>query len=105
MTKEKRNSPRDTRLTEVTFEHDGLSFGGRLSDLSAGGFYIDTINPLPDGTTITFRFSLPGLSQEEAVVGEGIVAWQKPFLGMGVRFTVLSDETKDKLIRYIQGGR
>ncbi|MBN1938431.1 MAG: PilZ domain-containing protein [Candidatus Aminicenantes bacterium] len=103
MTEEKREA-RTACLTEVTFDHEGMTFSGRITDLSAGGFYVDTINPLPVGALIVFRFVLPGMSAEGAVIGEARVAWQQPFQGMGVRYDWLSDEDKDKLIRFIQGG-
>ena len=100
MTEEKRDSARDTSFMDVSFEHEGLRFEGRISDLSRGGFYIDTINPLSAGSLITFWFILPGGS-EVPIAGEGRVAWQHPFLGMGVRFTWLSDEDRNQLERFL----
>ncbi len=101
MTGEKRVKPREMSLTEVSYDHDGLHFEGRISDLSEGGFYIDTINPVSEGSLITFRFSLPGEGPDIAVVGEGRVAWQRPLQGMGISFTWLSDEDRNRVKAFL----
>ena len=101
MADEKRREKRNSSLTVVVFEHAGMCFEGRISDLSEGGFYIDTINPLPEGTILFFRFSLPGSDSERAIVGEARVAWNRPFQGMGVCFTRLSDGDRDQLKQYL----
>jgi hypothetical protein len=85
----------------VSYEYEGLRLEGRISDLSMGGFYIDTINPLSAGSLITFRFNLPGGGTEVPIAGEGRVAWQRPFQGMGICFTWLSDEDRNQLIRFL----
>ena len=102
MKEDKREKPRNLSLTEVTFEHEGMSFQGRVSDLSEGGFYIDTINPLPVGTTIGFRFFLPGMGPDALIIGEGTVAWQRRHLGMGVRFIALDEESLGYVRRYLK---
>ena len=73
------------------------NFEGRLSDLSEGGFYIDTINPVPEGSIIAFRFVLVEKDGDSIIEGEGRVAWQRPFQGMGIAFTRLSDDVRDRL--------
>jgi uncharacterized protein (TIGR02266 family) len=103
MAEEKRSGPRGESIAEVSLEHEGHTFHGRIGDLSQGGFYVDTVNPLSEGARITFRFCLPGRSSEEGIVGEGVVAWQRPFQGMGIRFTWLSDEDKALLTQYLAG--
>lgn len=102
MAEEKREKPRGASLAEVSFEHLGVSFEGRIADLSEGGFFIDTLNPLPEETVITFRFHLPGAESETPLTGEGRVAWMHPFQGMGVSFTFLSDEDRERLSRYLK---
>lgn len=97
MNQEKRRSPRGARMTEIVYTHEGLHFEGRLSDLSEGGFYIDTINPIPEGSIIAFRFVLVEKDGDSIIEGEGRVAWQRPFQGMGIAFTRLSDDVRDRL--------
>jgi hypothetical protein len=89
---------------EVIFCHDEMTFNGRIEDLSEGGCYVDTINPLPEGAVIGFSFILPGSDPGRAIVGEGQVVWQKPFQGMGVRFIRMSDRDRDLLKGFVRGG-
>lgn len=98
-----RKAPRRAKSVEVTYEHEGLRFDGRISDLSIGGLFIDTLNPLPVGSIITFRFCITGRGGETAVLGEGVVAWESRFQGMGIRFTWISEEDRNKLAEYLSG--
>lgn len=84
-------------MTEIIYTHEGLHFEGRLSDLSEGGLYIDTINPVPEGSIIAFRFVLAEKDGDSIIEGEGRVAWQRPFQGMGISFTRLSDDVRGRL--------
>ncbi len=94
---EKRSSLRRLALSVVSYEHGGKQFQDRISDLSQGGLFIDNLNPLPEGSLISFRFSLPGDPSERPIIGEGRVAWQRPLQGMGVSFTRLSEVDKGRL--------
>ncbi len=88
-------------ITEVSYEHLGMHFQGRISDLSQGGFFIDTINPLAEDSIISFQFNLPGDNMGVPISGEGRVAWQRPMEGMGIRFTRLSVVSQERLISFL----
>lgn len=68
------------------------------SNVSRGGIFLATRNPLPVGTVIKMRFSLPSNSCKVEVKGK--VAWINEYKpgkknrnpGMGVEFVNLSDE-------------
>jgi uncharacterized protein (TIGR02266 family) len=98
---EKRQGPRSIAFAEVAFDHKGMRFHGRINDLSPGGLYIDTINPLPEGSSISFQFSLPGAGSESPISGEGQVVWMAHMQGMGIRFTRLSDDDRARLKAYL----
>jgi hypothetical protein len=98
---EKRQGARSFAIAEVSFDHKGLRFQGRINDLSLGGMYIDTINPLPEGSVIGFQFSLPGEGSESPISGEGRVVWMAHMQGMGIGFTRLSDEDQDRLKAFL----
>jgi len=98
---EKRRGPRSFAFAEVAFDHKGMHFQGRINDLSPGGMYIDTINPLPEGSSISFQFSLPGDGSGTPISGEGRIVWMSHMQGMGVSFTRLSDEDRDRLTAYL----
>ncbi len=101
MSDEKRQDSRSFGVAEVTFDHNGMVFHGRISDISLGGLYIDTINPLPEGSTIGLQFRLPNDESGSLVSGEGRVAWNTQMHGMGISFTRLSDEDKDRIKAYL----
>jgi len=103
MSDEKRQGSRSFGVADVTFDHNGMVFQGRISDISLGGLYIDTINPLPEGSTIGLQFRLPNDESGSLVLGEGRVVWNTQMLGMGISFTRLSDEDKDRIKAYLSG--
>lgn len=98
---EKRQSARSFAVAEVTIDHKGMVYLGRICDLSSGGMYIDTINPLPEGSLVSFKFGLPGEGSESPISGEGRVVWMAHMQGMGIDFTRLSDDGRDRLMAYL----
>src|SRR5579859_8165375 len=57
MEPEQRREPRYPFIAcaEVLEEGSGARMNTRISDLSLGGCYVDTINPLPDGTSVQVK--------------------------------------------------
>ena len=55
--REQRNEPRYPFVAQVVVvdERGGARISARISDLSLGGCYIDTLNPFPLGTTVQLR--------------------------------------------------
>jgi hypothetical protein len=98
---EKRQGSRSFAVADVTFDHRGMHFHARINDVSQGGLYIDTINPLPEGSIVSFQFRLPGDESGTLISGEGRVAWKVQLLGMGICFTRLSDGDQDRLRAYL----
>jgi len=94
---EKRQGPRSFAIADVTFDHQGVHYHGRINDMSQGGIYIDTINPLPEGSSVSFQFWLPADESGRPISGEGRVVWMVHMQGMGICFTRLSDEDRDRL--------
>jgi hypothetical protein len=101
MDDEKRQASRSSAITDVTFDHKGMHYQGRINDVSQGGFYIDTINPLPEDSSVSFQFMLPGDESEGPISGEGRVVWNIHMQGMGVCFTRMSDEDFARLKAYL----
>jgi len=101
MSDEKRQGSRSFAITDVTFGHKGMHYEGRINDISQGGLYIDTINPLPEGSSVSFQFRLPGDESGGPVSGEGQVVWMNHLQGMGIRFTRLSHEDQARLIAFL----
>jgi hypothetical protein len=57
-------------------------FSARTSDLSRTGCYVDTLTPLPKGSSIGITLT----KGKETFEGLGTVMYVSPGLGMGVRF-------------------
>lgn len=91
MSDDKRASQRVMNVMEVDCRTVGgtdMPVAARISDLSTKGAFLDTMNPLPPGTTLALRFDAGG--REVRVTAEIVHAM--PNFGMGVRFLDLSDE-------------
>lgn len=75
-------------------------------NLSEGGVFIETQQPLPPGSEVVMHFYIP---PESMLLGEfsGCVKWvntqdnSKPF-GMGIVFTHCTEEAKQRLIQYLE---
>lgn len=95
--KERRKFPRHPIIIELHFQTDSPVLRARLSDLSEGGMFVDTVNPLPPGTEVKFRFSLSARDGEAPFVGLGRVAWNQPMLGMGIEFVRFGGDGWERL--------
>jgi Tfp pilus assembly protein PilZ len=75
---------------------DGKSgnYSARVTDLSEGGCYVDTLGEAQVGEILSLKIQMPN---GEWIELSGEVAHQTPPLGFGLRFENLSDEQVDKL--------
>jgi type IV pilus assembly protein PilZ len=88
--------------TEETFLY------ASITNISALGIFVRTTEPLEVGTRLILRFAPPGA--RAAFVVNGVVQWVNPVLalavspnpGMGVRFTELSAEDRERLVDAIR---
>lgn len=78
-------------------------------DLSRGGVFIETDNPLPAGSRFLMHFDVPG-KEPRSIEAEAEVAWVMRVEdssadlppGMGVRFTDLRDEDGEAIDAYLR---
>ena len=79
---------------------DGKSgnYTARVTDLSEGGCYLDTMGEALSGEIVSFKLSLSGADWLELT---GEVAHQCPPMGFGLRFVDLTDEQVAKLRSFI----
>ena len=75
---------------------DGKSgnYTARVTDLSEGGCYVDTMGEAQIGEVIAFKLQLP---DGEWLDLRGEVAHETPPLGFGLRFVNLTDHQHEKL--------
>jgi hypothetical protein len=99
---EKRESKRVPYPCEVEVHNVGSGvnpLNPRISDLSANGAFIDSINPLPVGTVLKIKFHTPSL----VIDVKAEVVQAMPQFGMGVRFVDLSPQQKLAINEVVEG--
>ena len=96
-TGDKRRFPRSPLATQIEYEQC-LSLA--LSrDVSLGGMFIETSDPLPADTMLNVRFNLD--DNGPAVIAVARVAYQILRLGMGIEFLELAPGDSERLEAYI----
>ena len=70
---------------ELTEPISGARLQASTSDIGFNGCYLDTTNPLPQGTVISIQIAYQG----EVFAAGGVVAHGHPNIGMGVEFIAL----------------
>ena len=96
------DSPMSDRRTEKRWDVclDAVWYGksgnyqARVTDLSEGGCYVDSLGEAQVGEVIAFKLQLPEGDWLELT---GEVAHQTPPLGFGLRFIYLTDQQHEKL--------
>jgi len=79
------------------------------SNLSRGGIFLATRNPLPIGTQIHLRFTLPA-PENRTIKVTGQVAWVNEYKpgkvnlnpGMGIEFVNLSEKDNEAITRLVK---
>jgi hypothetical protein len=78
---------------ELLEENSGARMNSRISDLSLNGCYVDTVNPLPDGTLVHLRI----FTETHAFEAPATVVYSQAFLGMGMKFREVPPESGEIL--------
>lgn len=93
---DRRASPRAHLATQVQCEESTMLAYSR--DVSVGGIFVGTQEPLRMGTRLNIRFNLDDNGPAVVAVGEINFAVEK--LGMGIRFVELSPEDRQRIESY-----
>jgi len=78
---------------EFRMKDSDARMSGTLSDISPGGCYVETSDPCAVGTQLEMTVELSGVR----VLAEGVVKVTYPALGMGVTFTRIAEEHRERL--------
>lgn len=99
MEQERRRSPRFPFIAsaEVHEESDGSRLSARISDLSAAGCYVDTMNPLPDGASVRVRI----FNEMQSFEAAATVAYSHTHLGMGLKFIEVHPNSQNVLREWL----
>ncbi len=92
---ERRGSPRYALVlaAEVVELSRSARLHARTSDVSRSGCYIDTLNPIPQGSKIRLRLT----HNHEIFEALGSVVYASPLLGMGIVFSEIALEQVRRL--------
>ena len=99
--KERRASARlpvEMWVEEIT---DGSQVFRRAGNLSRGGLFLDHTIPVPVGTRVHLRFTLPGDNSPMTVTGEVVSISPKNSLGMGVKFVEVTEDDRKRVEAYL----
>lgn len=95
LTAERRRAPRYPLVlaADAIELPGGAKLTARTADISHTGCYIDTLNPIPEGSRVRLRLT----HHDEVLEILGKVSYCAPRLGMGIAFTEITPEQKAKL--------
>ncbi|HXY00921.1 MAG TPA: PilZ domain-containing protein [Candidatus Limnocylindrales bacterium] len=100
VTVERRGAPRYPMVlaADVVELPRGARLSARTSDISRTGCYVDTLNPVPQGSKVRLRIT----HHDEVFEAIGRVVYVSYGLGMGVAFENVTPEEQAKLDRWIE---
>src|SRR5215471_19219478 len=97
---ERRSKPRLSVNLDAVWEEDGTTRQtARVTDLSEGGCYLDTVGEVMTGEIVAFRVLLP---DDEWLYLEGEVKHHRHGIGFGVQFVDLNHEQTEKLMQLLR---
>jgi hypothetical protein len=82
---------------EVLVEDEGPRLQARISDLSVSGCYVDTINPLPEGSPVQVRI----VNNSELFEAPATVVYSHTHLGMGLVFREVQSNSQVVLLNWL----
>ncbi len=94
---EKRRYKRAPVMIDVTLFSKGEKMMARMTDISYGGFFVDSINVFQLETEVDFIFKLSG----REIKGTGIVRSSIEQFGMGIEFMKINPFDQDLIMQYI----
>jgi uncharacterized protein (TIGR02266 family) len=101
---ERRRFERAPISAQVEFELTNSSSGPsrvrkHMANISTGGLFINTEEPIRAGTRMVVRFEIP--TNKHRVIAVSRVVYVKKGVGLGVEFVSLDDEDRDEIEAYI----
>ena len=97
---ERRAKPRLSVSLDAVWDRDSARQTARITDLSEGGCYLDTVGEVMTGEIVAFRILLPD-DDDDWLYLEGEVKHHRHGMGFGVQFVDLNDEQTDKLMQLL----
>jgi len=99
---ERRSKPRLSVYLDAVWQGEDERHSARVTDLSEGGCYLDTVGQVRAGEIVAFRVLLP---DDEWLYLEGEVRHHRQGAGFGVQFVDLNEEQTKNLHRLLEIAR
>ena len=99
---ERRSSPRLSVSLDAVWDSANGNHPARITDLSVGGCYLDTVGEIMTSEVVCFRVSLV---DGDWLYLEGEVRHHTPGKGFGVRFLELEQQQRDKIEALLSAAR
>ena len=98
---ERRSHDRSRLIVDVFYDGNDATGVAATTDISVGGFYMNTKANIPEGSVLLVRIPFGNGKQ---VVANAEVVYTNPDRGVGLRFQSLSQENRDLIERELGGG-
>jgi uncharacterized protein (TIGR02266 family) len=100
---ERRTKARVPIETEVSLESDSQFFTGLTGNLSSGGVFVATYKPLPVGSRVVMKLTLP----DGELQAKGTVRWSRDASsgaapGVGVAFDDLEPAAAERIAKFCE---
>jgi hypothetical protein len=92
---ERREKPRLSVSLDAMWDSSTEAHSARVTDLSEGGCFLDSVGEVRDGEIVGFRVLMP---DDEWLYLEGEVRHYTAGRGFGVKFVELNEEQTERLI-------
>ena len=96
---DRRSKPRLSVHLDAVWHGGEERHSARITDLSEGGCYLDTVGEVMAGEIVAFRVLLP---DDDWLYLEGEVRHHRHGMGFGVQFVDMNEEQVEKLLRLLQ---
>ena len=100
---DRRSKPRLGINLEAVWERTGDVPAARLTNLSEGGCFLDTVGEVRSGEIVAFRVLMP--DEDEWLYLEGEVRHHVKGIGFGVKFLELNQDQESKIRELMEVAR
>ena len=97
---ERRRHDRSRLIVDVFYDGNDATGVAATTDISVGGFYMNTKANIPEGSVLLVRIPFCDGKQ---VVANAEVVYSNPERGVGLRFQSLSEENRQLIERELGG--
>src|ERR1044072_94760 len=96
---DRRSKPRLSVHLDAVWDGGEERHSARITDLSEGGCYLDTVGEVLGGEIVAFLVLLP---DDDWLYLEGEVRHHRHGMGFGIQFVDLNEEQMENLLRLLQ---